>query len=106
MIQEGKFYITFAEEITENQPLKFEFPKNSLGRIFDFNFFDNETIELFENRSLMDLLKYYKNFYNFTDNLRDQIDMKKLKDLTYNVNLQNIYLSGELNDYSALNEGD
>lgn len=32
--------------------------------------------------------------------------MKKLKDLTYNVNLQNIYLSGELNDYSALNEGD
>lgn len=96
----------FSEEIQETSPLIFEFPKNSLGRIFDFEFYEDDTINMFEGKTLMSLLKYYINFFHFSESLKDQIEYRKLKDLTYNVNLEYIYLSETDKKYTELNKAD
>ena len=59
MIKQGKFYLTFQDEMKEGENIQFWFPKNSLGRIFEFEFFSDEILEMFEGKSLMQLLKYY-----------------------------------------------
>lgn len=44
----------------EGEEIQFWFPKNSLGRIFEFEFFSDEVLEMFEGKSLMQMLKYYQ----------------------------------------------
>ena len=53
------------EDLYENDPLKMELPRNSIGRVFDLPFIDEHLISMYEGKNLYDFLNYYKNFIIF-----------------------------------------
>ena len=53
------------ENFRDTNPINIELPRNSVGRAIDLSFIDYRHLNLFENKSLYELLHYLENYYNF-----------------------------------------
>ena len=67
-IIEEKVFFIFMMDFIDNHKINIEIPRNSIGRAIDLSFVDHQILDLFENKSLYDMLQYYKNYYNFKGN--------------------------------------
>ena len=90
-IKNENVFILFVEDLKESEEIIFNIPENSIEKIFDFGFLDYRSLDFFEDKSLHDVLKYYKNFYNFGGLVQNE-EEKEFMELYYNLNFHKIFL--------------
>ena len=95
-IRNENVFILFVEGIREGEGVVMDFPTNGVERVFDLEFLDYRSLDLFEDRSLGDVLRFYKDFYNFGGVLEGDRE-KGFMELFFNLNFGKIFLRKGLN---------